>query len=419
MTLISRWTAGPLRSAALSLGFAILAGCSGGDAGTGPNPPSPPTPPAVDRTPATLVAVAGQNQTAPALVPVRDSLVVRVLDGGGQPVSDVTVTWRLASGSGEMLEPNSRSNASGEARLLVIPAEGPLVVQATVGSLPPVSFSITGSTPAVSAGHMGRRGYTEYRPGTLPIILSAPHGGGVEPAEIPVRAGGTQTRDLNTADLAERMADALEARFGARPHLILFHLHRRMVDANREIREAAEGHPLGEHAWREFQGMVDHARARVEREHGRGLYLDIHGHGHTIQRLELGYLLTATELRLTGGELDALVSKSSVRAAVGRSDASLGALLRGPSAMGTRLAEAGYASVPSAADPAPNPGEPYFSGGYNTQQWGSRTTGNVDGIQIEANFTGVRDTAANREAFAQAAASVIAAFMADWYGWDP
>jgi hypothetical protein len=43
----------------------------------------------------------------------------------------------------------------------------------------------------------------------------------------------------------------------------------------------------------------------------------------------------------------------------------------------------------------------------------------VDGIQIEANFTGVRDTAANREAFAQAAASVIAAFMADWYGWDP
>jgi hypothetical protein len=191
------------------------------------------------------------------------------------------------------------------------------------------------------------------------------------------------------------------------------------VDANREIREAAEGHPLGEHAWREFQGMVAHAQSRVEREHGRGLYLDIHGHGHTIQRLELGYLLSAAELRLTGGELEALAPKSSIRALTQRSDASLGALLRGPNALGTRLAEAGYPSVPSADDPAPNAGEPYFSGGYNTQQWGSRATGTVDAIQIEANFAGVRDTAANREAFAQAVAAVLTTVLADWYDWTP
>jgi hypothetical protein len=38
--------------------------------------------------------------------------------------------------------------------------------------------------------YFGTNGWIEYRPGTLPIILAAPHGGYLEPAEIPVFSDG-------------------------------------------------------------------------------------------------------------------------------------------------------------------------------------------------------------------------------------
>jgi hypothetical protein len=403
----------------LGLGLSLTA-CSGADTVTIPEPGPNPNP--AERNPASLVVVTGSGQQVPALVPLKDSLVVQVRDGAGRPAADVGLTFRIVEGAGEVLTPSARTDANGQARALVIPAQGAVRVEALAPTAPTVSpaiFEVVGRMPASGTTHIGRAGYAEYRPGTLPVILSAPHGGGLEPGEIPVRSGGVQTRDLNTTDLTERMAAALEARFGARPHVVLFHLHRRMVDANREIREAAEGHPLGEHAWHEFQGMIAHAHARVVAEHGNGLYLDIHGHGHTIQRLELGYLHSAAALRQSDEELSTLASVSSLRALTARSGAPLAALVRGPTALGTLLAQGGFPSVPSAEDPAPLEGEPYFSGGYNTLRWGSRTAGTIDGIQIEANFTGVRDTAANRARFALVSAEAIETFLQTWYTGRP
>lgn len=409
----------PLRvKGALGFGLGlVLTGCSGGDVATGPDLD---TGPGVEEgRPAALSIVGGQGQQAPAWVPVRDSLVVRVTDGLGRPVPDVGVSWRIAGGSGEVLTPSARTDTEGRARALVIPGQGAVEVEAFLPSLPAVTFLVTGEFPATQTVYVGRRGYAEYRPGSLPIILAAPHGGTLEPSEIPVRSGGVQTRDMNTTDLAERMAAALESRLGGRPHLVLFHLHRRMVDANREIAEAAEGHPLGEQAWHEFQGMVAHAHARVSEAYGWGLFFDLHGHGHAIQRLELGYLLSAANLRMDDEALSTLGAVTSLRSLALRSEVPLAELVRGPQAFGSLLADAGFPSVPAAQDPAPGLGEPFFSGGYNTLQWGSRTRGAIDGIQIEANFTGVRDTAANREQFAQASAHAIATFLETWYGWSP
>src|SRR5262245_4949000 len=90
--------------------------------------------------------------------------------------------------------------------------------------------------------YFGSNQYIEYVAGDLPLILSAPHGGRESPEELPDRTEGTFAFDTNTQELARAVANELHARTGGWPHLIICRLHRRKVDCNREIVEAAAGH---------------------------------------------------------------------------------------------------------------------------------------------------------------------------------
>jgi hypothetical protein len=94
-------------------------------------------------------------------------------------------------------------------------------------------------------------------------------------------------------------------------------------------------------------------------------------------------------------------------------------LLRGAQSLGAMLVASGYPSVPSPADPAPAAGDDYFNGGFNTDQRGSSRGGGTDAIQIECHFAGVRDTQANRAAFAAALAAALDTMLRDQYGWRP
>ena len=154
--------------------------------------------------------------------------------------------------------------------------------------------------------YFGRNRYIEYLAGDLPFILSAPHGGRERPDELPDREQGTFAFDTNTQELARAIASELHAYTGHWPHVIICRIHRRKLDCNREIVEAAAGNPLAEQSWHDFQGFVDAAQATVVRHHGRGLYIDLHGHGHAEQRLELGYLHSAEQLALSDAKLSAL-----------------------------------------------------------------------------------------------------------------
>jgi len=144
--------------------------------------------------------------------------------------------------------------------------------------------------------YFGRNQYIEYMAGNLPVIIAAPHGGSLTPAELPNRTGGTTTTDMNTEDLARRIQQAFSDRFGGYPHVIICRLDRLKIDCNRDIVEGAEGNALTEISWNDFQNFLTAAGQTVTNQFGRGLFLDMHGHGQTLQRLELGYLLTASEL---------------------------------------------------------------------------------------------------------------------------
>jgi hypothetical protein len=261
--------------------------------------------------------------------------------------------------------------------------------------------------------YFGRQQYVEYIPGDLPLVLSAPHGGSVEPDEIADRTWGTTAQDRNTEELARTIAATLERRTGGRPHVVISHLHRVKLDPNREIGEAAQDNVFAEYAWGEFHGFVEAANAAVAGDHGRGFYIDLHGHGHEMQRLEWGYLLTADDLTRSDAELSGAtyVDRSGIRTLALEADSSFVALLRGPTSLGGLLEARGYPSVPSPAYPDPG-GLPYFSGGYNTREHGGRDGGPISGVQLEMNWTGVRDTEAMRASFAEALASALEGYFA-------
>lgn len=260
------------------------------------------------------------------------------------------------------------------------------------------------------------------------MILTAPHGGSLTPSTIPDRTasacGGSATTvtDANTIELARAMQQKYFARFGSYPHVVLMLLSRRKLDANRTATEGACGNATALTALTEWHAFVDQAKTSVLRAYGKGWYMDMHGHGHALQRLELGYLLSASDIDRSDGELDASTSaedRASIRSLSVASSASFSATLRGPNALGTLFEQNGFPAVPSASNPSIL-GADYFNGGDNTLRHtcssgagalGGTSFGQICGVQIESNFTGVRDNASNRDRFANAAAQVMEQFL--------
>lgn len=287
--------------------------------------------------------------------------------------------------------------------------------------VPPIAY-VTGQS------YFGRNGYVEYIAGNAPVILTAPHGGALTPSSIPDRTAGacggsaTTVTDANTQELARSMQARYAARFGKYPHVVISLLARRKLDPNRLQPEAGCGNAEAAAALAEWHAFIDLAKSEVLKAHGKGWYMDMHGHAHAVQRLELGYLITAAQLDGTDATLDAssaAENRASVLSLSLASPLSFSALLRGPTSLGTLYAAQGFPSIPSSSDPRPN-GADYFNGGDNTRRHtcgneagplGGATGGLICGVQIEANFTGVRDNAANRERFADATARVLEQYL--------
>jgi hypothetical protein len=274
-------------------------------------------------------------------------------------------------------------------------------------------------TPGQS--YFGSNNYTEYVAGNMPLILSAPHGGLLLPASIPDRncSGCSTVNDFNTQELARALANALHERTGCWPHLVVNRLHRRKLDANRDLPEAADGNPTAGQAWADFHNFLGNAKNEVAFNFGKGFYVDLHGHGHSIQRLELGYLLYSDELRLPDDTLNtpAFTGYSSIKHLAEDNPQALShaELLRGNQSLGELLANRGYPATPSQSDPAPDAGEDYFSGGYNTARYSSCNGGTIDGVQIECNRTGVRDSLSQVERFADSLAVALIDYLGRHY----
>ena len=268
--------------------------------------------------------------------------------------------------------------------------------------------------------YYGTDSLIEYRCGNLPIILSSPHGGYDTPGSLPDRncIGCATGRDSYTQELTRQVEASIFYKTGCRPHVIINKLHRIKLDANREIIEATDSNLVTEPYWHDYMNFIDTASNIVSRTHTKGLFFDIHGHAHTIQRLEIGLLLNGTNLRLNDSALNS--SPYNTKTSILRSrfnnlnSYSHAEMVRGEYSFGSMIQRKGYPAVPSDSIPAPLVGEPYFGGGYNTVRFGSRNGGTIDAIQIESHQS-VRFTSSARIEYADSLATAILEYMDKHY----
>jgi hypothetical protein len=263
--------------------------------------------------------------------------------------------------------------------------------------------------------YYGTKEYVEYHQGNLPIIISVPHDGKLTPENIPDRTcfNPTTITDYNTYKLAKFIDSSLFELTACHPHIVFCNLKRTKLDCNRSKEEAACGNFDAEIAWEEYHNFIRKADS-IANENSRVFYIDIHGHGHELQQIELGYLYSSEELNQNDETLNSsiYITKSSIQNLVAQNELNLSnsELLRGEFALGTLLGNVNYPSVPSKQ--FPNPGSnPYFTGGYSTQTHTSYQAGiSTNGVQMEFNFN-IRESDQNMKTFADSFAKVLENYL--------
>ena len=299
-------------------------------------------------------------------------------------------------------------------------------------------------------------GYTVYEEGELPVILSSGHDGVL----IDTRISGspnTTTRDTHVNRLVPLIVDEFVAQTGLRPHVITNYLRRTQVDVNRgtdlgnpmsdivsSVEAAKGGASVGLRVYNQFHSYMARARSTVSAGSSHGLYIDLHGYdsGGDPQGPGPGYGsgpkpeimwgyggLTVDDLAITGApfNIDALRDKSSLRnLAYDLKDAgssiTFAQIIRGNSnSLPGLMAAKGNPGTPSQQALTPNSSvvEDYFDGGYNTDKYGSRYGGVVDGVQAELPKYIRFDAVANaRSDFANHLATSVGQFFLANYGID-
>lgn len=264
--------------------------------------------------------------------------------------------------------------------------------------------------------------WVEVIVGDMPLVISVPHGGFMKPESIPNRdcKGVGKGKfvlgaDSKTIQTARAIQKAFQKKYKKCPFIIISNIARSKVDQNRNMDQATCNNELAKQAWLDFHNGVDTALAAAVHEFGEVLYIDLHGHGHKNQRLELGYSLTAKDLREaynSQGSHGTFAKKSSLQNYLKKySKTNLRKLLWGKKAFGTLIQKEGIPAVPSLQDPYPANGEKFFSGGYNTRRYTSSNYPQVFGWQIECNYKGLRDTREDRAAFAKAFVNAYMKFV--------
>ena len=253
--------------------------------------------------------------------------------------------------------------------------------------------------------YQGRKGYTTYYPGNIPVILSIPHGGDISPSEISNRTYGVTVTDSNTIELGIAIRNYFYSNYNIRPYVIINNLKRTKLDANRDKAEAAQNNIYAERAFDEFHFYIEKAREDIISKFSTGILFDIHGHGINPDgfndlRTWIGYLLTAAELDNSNDYIDQNISINdvSIYSLLNSSGQTLSQLLSGPNSLGALFENNNYTALPSPESRSPE-GMRYFSGGYNTFRYGTNREFNFSSIQLEFPFQGLRDTPQSRTQF--------------------
>jgi hypothetical protein len=226
--------------------------------------------------------------------------------------------------------------------------------------------------------------YIEYIKGDMPLVIAVPHGGTLKNDDLPDRSYGASHRDVYTQELVRFMREDFQRETGHTPYVIINKLDRIKLDPNRGEEEAAQGNAFAAQAWTEYHQSIKSAKQEITQRFHKGFFVDLHGHRHRKQSIEVGYRLEWEELSLEDEMLndDMFIEKSSLRNLLKNSRYTHAELLRGKESLGWFLTEQNLRACPSPADPIPGIDE-YFPGGYDLEQHVVKDTTAFIGVQLE------------------------------------
>jgi len=267
-------------------------------------------------------------------------------------------------------------------------------------------FGVYSNTPAPE------NKYLTYIQGDINIIISVPHGGQKEyktNETIPDRKPGCKDEagnchfgeenktmncknvndnvcpirdgaDMRSELIARSVYDKFVNNTGKKPSFIKSELHRKRLDPNREVKEAAQGNAVAIEVYNAFHDSIEHA---IKNFDGKpGFLLDFHGYYDKNNRQNntmLGYLIKPKNLDKGKYSKEDV----SVKALVERTNLTVDEILFGKgTSFGSLFEDSGYHALPSPRQHSPK-GDKYFDGGFIVQTYGSRKKGNVDAIQLE------------------------------------
>lgn len=153
-----------------------------------------------------------------------------------------------------------------------------------------------------------RSSFKYHQQGNVNLIISAPHGGSLTPSDLPDRKIGgclrqsginagictwwfndtcidgrrcnaTTVTDTRSDEFAENVVNELDIQYALKPFVVIGKWSRMKIDFNREIQEATLNHPEAMNAHRHYHGNIQQAIDKIKLNFGKGLLLDIHGHG--------------------------------------------------------------------------------------------------------------------------------------------
>lgn len=280
------------------------------------------------------------------------------------------------------------------------------------------SFSTYAQNWEVGKTYRDDKNRTEFTVGNIPLVISVPHGGSFMPDDIPDRdcPDVVKAFDLKTIELAREIETTFLKKYGVRPFIVICNISRKKIDQNREIEVATCGNEEMKKVWNNYHNYLDTAISLATKQFGSCTFIDLHGHGHAKQRIEIGYLIKAEDLIALGTKKEdsSLKLTSSLNNLPIKDEKAISfkELMTGEQSFGTLMANQGIAAVPSKQDPFPVGDDKYFNGGYNTKRYTSINYPKISGWQIESNYKGVRDEA-GRPLFAKAFVNT----MSEWLNW--
>lgn len=242
--------------------------------------------------------------------------------------------------------------------------------------------------------------------GTLPIILTAPHGGQLRIPGVRSRQEECNKshydyvlcgRDEYTEEITTRLMNRLEELLGRKPHAVIAKFHREFIDANRRQSNAfisPEAKPYYNAYHNRIRAFVDEVRMKYS---DRGVLLDIHGCCRQPRGLEDPdsiYRGTGEGVSVTR-----LLRQHGLKA------------LTGPRSIFGKLKDAGYSVVPALTEPAN--AERILQGGYTVYAYGSHTSNGIDTIQVELGWN-LRKDPSRRERLVDDLAHAIAVFYKEY-----